>query len=319
MGTNEQDRFAAELTHQLKTPLSVLQTSATNFRRNLRTLLEDLTSLTASSGSSSVMGFVSQALSREPQEPMTGMVLPDRVELVVQRLRDAGVDGDLNAAASSLVREGWDTYLDAIAPHLCHEPALVLEILEAAARLRNNLHAIESSAERIGRLSVALRALSGPAPAELVDVRAGLEETVTMLRPVLAGRVRIELDVADLPAVTGSADLVAEIWSNLIMNAAQAMGDGGVLRIEASPSPGAGEVTVRFIDDGAGIPAEVQEKMFEPFFTTRASEGGSGLGLALVQRIVGRLGGRIDVSSEPGRTCFELTLPAVAAAAAQEE
>jgi signal transduction histidine kinase len=66
---------------------------------------------------------------------------------------------------------------------------------------------------------------------------------------------------------------------------------------------------VRVVDDGPGIPPEVRDRIFDPFFTTKAIGEGTGLGLDIVQRLVRRHGGEIEVQSQPGRTEFRVTLP----------
>jgi signal transduction histidine kinase len=94
--------------------------------------------------------------------------------------------------------------------------------------------------------------------------------------------------------------------SNLVRNAIQAMPDGGSLQIVIAPVNDRVELTVQ--DSGVGIPPANLARVFEPFFTTRS--GGSGLGLALVKSTTDRLGGQIDLESEPGRgTRARVSLP----------
>ena len=98
------------------------------------------------------------------------------------------------------------------------------------------------------------------------------------------------------------------MWTNLADNAIDAMSEQGVLRIEAERD--GGMAVVRVIDNGAGIPAEIQSRIFEAFFTTKPVGEGTGLGLDIVHRIVAQQhGGRIDVESQPGRTVFTVRLP----------
>ncbi len=115
---------------------------------------------------------------------------------------------------------------------------------------------------------------------------------------------------------------LAQVVSNLVMNSlhhaftsAADNGDnaGGAITITVQ-AHGPDEVTLRYQDDGAGIPREHLGLIFEPFFTTRRGAGGTGLGLAIVHNIVNRvLGGSIAVTSEPGAgTVFVLTLPRAA-------
>ena len=104
-----------------------------------------------------------------------------------------------------------------------------------------------------------------------------------------------------------------QVLTNLFLNAVKHGFDGvpeGTIHIEARPV-GVGQVEINFYDDGKGMTEEVQRRAFDPFFTTRRSEGGTGLGLHIVYNLVTRrLGGRIMLSSAPWRgTTFRITLP----------
>ncbi|ACH39252.1 sensor histidine kinase, HAMP domain-containing [Citrifermentans bemidjiense Bem] len=138
-----------------------------------------------------------------------------------------------------------------------------------------------------------------------------LDDIVTQIRhqvPMDAISVQWEYDM-NLGAVTGDTDQLRQVFSNIILNAVQAMlPEGGTLRLTTRPhGPGNGcEVEIR--DTGKGIPAEHLEKIFTPFFTTRDS--GTGLGLSVSYGIVRDHGGDIQVSSTPGAgTCFKIVLP----------
>jgi signal transduction histidine kinase len=134
------------------------------------------------------------------------------------------------------------------------------------------------------------------------------------------GKVAVELTLpADLPAIQADPHQLRQIFTNLLINAYEALNGRGTVRIVASTLPeedlpGGSEsmsgptVQVEVIDDGPGIPPEVVDKIFSPFFTTKPQ--GSGLGLAIVRKIVDAHDGRIDVSVRPGAgTEFRVTLP----------
>jgi signal transduction histidine kinase len=98
-----------------------------------------------------------------------------------------------------------------------------------------------------------------------------------------------------------------QVWQNLIDNALDAVPESGHVTVTASR--GDQSVIVQVVDDGPGIPPEVRDRIFDPFFTTKAIGEGTGLGLDIVQRLVRRHGGEIEVQSQPGRTEFRVTLP----------
>jgi signal transduction histidine kinase len=98
------------------------------------------------------------------------------------------------------------------------------------------------------------------------------------------------------------------VWTNLLDNAIDATPEGGRIRIEAEKDDGA--VSVRIIDNGGGIPEEIRDRIFEPFYTTKPVGEGTGLGLDIVQRIVTQQhAGSISVDSKPGETTFTVILP----------
>ena len=98
-----------------------------------------------------------------------------------------------------------------------------------------------------------------------------------------------------------------QVWTNLIDNAIDALDGRGRLAIRTQSRER--EVAVVICDDGPGIPPDVRDRIFEPFFTTKPPGSGTGLGLHITHDIVARHGGRIEVRSRPGETCFEVILP----------
>jgi two-component system, NtrC family, sensor histidine kinase HydH len=142
-------------------------------------------------------------------------------------------------------------------------------------------------------------------PADLAEV---VDEMVDFFGP-MARSSGIELKhylPADLPRLALDRELFKQALLNLMLNAQQAMPDGGTLTIQAEARPD--EVCLSLIDTGQGMAAEVLAQVFRPFFSTKA--GGSGLGLATTRKIIQAHGGRIEVQSEVGRgTKFTIHLP----------
>ncbi|MFZ1058470.1 MAG: ATP-binding protein, partial [Candidatus Rokuibacteriota bacterium] len=102
---------------------------------------------------------------------------------------------------------------------------------------------------------------------------------------------------ADLPSISVDPEQVGQILANFVLNAAQAMPEGGTLTIETARENGGARVTIS--DTGVGIPPENLEKIFQPLFTTKAK--GIGLGLAVAKGLAEANGGTISVASAPGR------------------
>jgi len=323
MAGSHTDQFAAALAHQIKSPSAALQAAAVNLRRNLCGLLEDLASLGREAGPAGrepmtrTSRFVSRVVFDPAPAPLTGLLPEDRIDAIARRLDAAGVSGDLREAAACLARGGWDTYMEEIAPLLRHDRALVLDILAHTARLRSNLGSIESALERIRGLGSALRLMSRPTQASMIEIAPGLEATIALFRESLPEGVRLVSRIEPMPRTMGRADLLNEVWTNLIANAVQSVGDSGTIRVEGSRAARDGCASICVVDDGPGIPADALPRVFEPFFTTRSAEGGTGLGLALARQIVETFGGALTVDSRAGRTCFTVLLPAASAVQAE--
>ena len=143
-----------------------------------------------------------------------------------------------------------------------------------------------------------------------MDLNATVERVLALARKKLAhSDVEVDLQLApDLPPVNGMPDQIAQVFLNLIVNAAEAMSDGGRLCIESRASNG--HVEMVFADTGPGIAPEDLTHIFEPFYTTKDS--GTGLGLAVSYSIVESHQGTLSVDSVPGHgATFTVRLPAV--------
>jgi signal transduction histidine kinase len=112
-----------------------------------------------------------------------------------------------------------------------------------------------------------------------------------------------------LPPVESYGTELTQVWTNLLDNAADAVAPsgGGTIRVRTRRD-GEG-VAVEIADSGPGIPEDVRGRIFDPFFTTKGAGKGTGLGLEIVQRIVTRHRGTIEVASRPGETRFTVRLP----------
>jgi len=148
-----------------------------------------------------------------------------------------------------------------------------------------------------------------------VDVNQIVHDAVAIVRPRWEEKIArdnrpldLRLDLGSIETINGRPAALTELMTNLILNALDAMPDGGTLTITTRGEPRQ-QITLTVADTGIGMPEPVRRRIFEPFFSTKG-EGGSGLGLSMVYSIVRRHGGEIRVESEPGRgATFTLTFP----------
>jgi signal transduction histidine kinase len=132
------------------------------------------------------------------------------------------------------------------------------------------------------------------------------------VRTATSGQSRVRVEWAlepNVPPVPVDERMMRQAFLNLALNAVQAMPQGGTLRVAARRDPEHPGAIVEFSDTGPGIPPELRESLFKPFFTTKAT--GTGLGLAIVQRTLDAHSGRITIESPlgGGGTTFRLVLP----------
>jgi signal transduction histidine kinase len=226
-----------------------------------------------------------------------------------------GIAGSADAA-SALVEAGWT------AAALRDQPADVIPWLAADASVRQLLGELQIALTRISDIVGAVKGYTylDQAPVGRVDVRIGLEQTLVILRHRLRD-VEVRTEIADdLPPIEAYGSELNQVWTNLIDNAVDAMDGRGTLTIAAAPeatADGAG-VRVTIADSGSGIPSEIRDRLFEPFYTTKEPGKGTGLGLHISYGVVARHGGRIEIDSEPGNTRFTVTLPPTLPRAADE-
>ena len=237
-------------------------------------------------------------------------------------------NAEIVAAQGRIVQQTRMAAIGEIAAAVAHEARNPLgAISNCVQMLRTNstlsgedaelLKIVHTETQRLNEIVSDFLAFGRPKPPQFqpVEIHELVETTLTLLRrddrwPATIGVVA-KFDPT-LPLLRADRDHLRQVLWNLCLNAAQAMGETGELRVETSRRGDVADILVQ--DTGPGITSSLLPRIFEPFFTTRA--GGTGLGLAIVRRIVEEHGGQIRVESEPGvGTCFVITLPIDRAAA----
>jgi signal transduction histidine kinase len=185
------------------------------------------------------------------------------------------------------------------------EPAL--QWIIARGNLKNLTFEIEQSTKQIYRLVDAVKKfthMDSLAELELVDVGSGISNVIQVLTSkVKSKKADLKLKIEkDLPKVQANGAKLEQVWFNIIDNALDAINEFGKIQIYAQCETHF--LSVRIIDDGPGIPSEIIDKIFDPFYTTKSPGQGTGLGLDLSRRLVRANNGDIFVRSKPGETEF---------------
>lgn len=305
-------QLVASIAHELNTPLGAASMGAQTLGGILSGLPEHLDRLALLEP-----GPRSRTLSviLGEHEPRRSHSRAERSALAGRlgaRLRERGVR-DWAGAADLLVEAGWEDreLPEGLEGEELAELALALYELSGLAR---SAGVISAAATQAVRVIDALRTYARQdAPQALlpVDVIANVEQVLTLFSSKIKLGIEVTRNWARVPFVLGSAEKLAQVWTNLVSNALQAMDYRGRLGVASALQDGM--VVVSIVDSGPGIPKQVREHIFTPFFTTKPPGEGTGLGLEISRRIVEDLGGRIEFESEPGRTEFRVSLPAMGA------
>ncbi len=206
------------------------------------------------------------------------------------------------------------------AAHEINNPLLgissYLELLRDETADAAKKQEIEVVLENVYRISETIRGLlsfARPTPPQFtkVNINRLLEDTLSFLshQPIFRS-IRIEKVLpAGLAQITADLNQIRQVLTNMFINAAQSMPQGGELRAETSKVKFQDRILIQISDTGIGIPAENLKKIFDPFFTTKKSQG-TGLGLSISLSYIKTHGGEISVLSEVGKgTTFSILLP----------
>ncbi len=199
------------------------------------------------------------------------------------------------------------TYAKLLKKRASKEPSVNTENVEM-------LDLIESESRRCGEIVRNLMNFGRPSSLnyEPADLNSVVDRCVRLVQHQLdLKNIELQINLAkDLASVRCDPGQIEQVLLALVMNAIDALPNGGTLTLATHKAPTGTDVQVQVQDDGVGMPREVLKNMFEPFFTTKERGRGLGLGLAISRQIVERHQGRIEVKSEPGRgTLFTITLP----------
>jgi signal transduction histidine kinase len=304
-------QLIAGVAHEINTPIGAISAAATNISKALPETLKNYPKLLSILGPHADLFFqlVERTLS------FTGS-LTSREERQYRRqltelLEQHGVP-NANSIAQSLVKIGVFDNVEPFLPLLKHPEAnFIIEMAGNIGKLRLNTDNIELAVSKTQKIVFALKAYSRKGVEEKPEYMQ-IPETIDTVLIIYHNQLKYGIEVTkdyepDLPAILGLPDQISQVWTNIISNAIQAMQGKGSLHIRVWRE--GDDIIASFTDSGPGIPKEIQDKIFEAFFTTKPAGEGTGLGLDISRKIVEKHGGKIYFESEPGKTTFYVRLP----------
>jgi signal transduction histidine kinase len=308
-------KLSAGLAHELGNPASAIERSVCLLTDRLEDCEAAMHELQAAKLSDSQLAatdaFRAVCFARRNGPPRSAMEQVDREEAISDWLSKKG----LSVLSAPMLAETEVTFdaLNALAAEVSGSVLnAVIRSTASRAAIRNLTSEVQGSSSRISTLVMAIKGfthMDQAMVADRVNPGAGLNDAVTVLNAkALEKSVTVEVELEpDLPQISGFAGELNQIWGILLDNALDAVAEGGHVKVIARHEMQ--RLVVHIIDNGSGIPVEIQSHIFDPFFTTKPMGFGTGLGLDIARRLIRHNDGAIEFESKPGRTAFRVSLP----------
>lgn len=310
-------QLIASIAHELNTPLGAIGASISNISRFLEQSFQQLPQLFRQLSPEQLDDFFTLLeIARQAEEPLSFRQERQLKRTLQQTLQEQGIER-AETLAQTLSQMGIDLPREKeteLAPlmRLLQAPnnTFILETAYNLSALQNNSQNTKLAVERASKIVLALKNyVRQDLTGRMVkaSVTEGIDTVLTIYRDRLKRGIEVTKNYQNVPSIPCYPEELTQVWSNLISNAIGAMNEQGYLEIAVFER--GDHVVVEITDSGCGIPGEIQDKIFTPFFTTKPVGEGSGLGLDIVRKIVEKHQGKIEFTSQPGNTKFSVSLP----------
>jgi len=305
-------QLVAGIAHEVNTPLGAIRSSAETLTNNLKQTLAQFPKLF-------------EVLTMAQQKTFFDLLehsLQNKIILTVKEKRAAKktLTAELKQCGIANPRAFTDTFISLGIYAVVEQylPLLqdvnsefVFEIAYKLSTLTRSTENITTAVERASKVIFALKTFARydqSGEKTTASLQDGLETVLTLYHNQIKQGIELIKEYTDLPPIICYPDELNQVWTNILHNALQAMDYKGTLIVTISQQDNYAVVAIT--DSGQGIPSEIKEQIFTPFFTTKAAGEGSGLGLDIVKKIVDKHDGKIEVNSEIGKgTTFSIWLP----------
>jgi len=307
-------QLVASIAHEINTPLGAIQASAGNATKYYTAYANSLDMLFHTSQQNDQALFLWLLHNARPMESLTTREERVAKRKAIQVLDEHNIQRSADIA-EMLIDMGLSHEVEQLLPFIQGDN--YVDVIQSAHQLTGIMRSNQTIYSATARASKIVFALKNFARQDQFgekqesDINEGINTVLVLYSGLLKQGCEVVKEFDDLPLIPCHADELNQVWTNLIHNALQAMDYKGTLTLRSrlDPAGTCPQIVVQIEDSGHGIPADLQHRVWESFFTTKESGEGSGLGLGICKRIIEKHSGRLFFESEPGRTVFTVVLP----------
>lgn len=304
-------QLIAGVAHEINTPLGAIRSSVGNIKSSLNVILTDYPQFMNKMSDNLRNDFITLCEdSLRNQFMLTSKEERINKKNITILLEKQGIENAYSFAdtlVDMLICDGVEKYFDILQTQ---DAEAIIHMAYKLTGLQRSTDNIEFAASRASKVVFALKNFSRIGQTDekiLSDVTEGIETVYTLYYNQIKQGIEVSKNFEDVPPILCYPDELNQVWTNIIHNAIYAMDLNGRLDIHVYQQDD--DVVVSITDSGKGIPPEMINEIFNPFFSTKPVGEGTGIGLDIVKRIVEKHNGRIDVESKPGKTTFRIFLP----------
>ncbi|WCL48754.1 ATP-binding protein [Leptospira sp. GIMC2001] len=312
--------MVAGIAHEINTPAGVINAASDNLEGNVLFTFLHVDDLFESLQNKDIRKSFRKLLVKLLRDQPTTKIDPRNKLKLKREIKDSLKKFNLDEKDSS---EASNFLIDNSIPELMEDLAILFQlnsrnlynILKNGVSAARNIKNIKYSIQNIVRIVKALKYYSHLDQSSYgeTDLTDGIENTLIILHSQIKQGIEIERDYHNIPKVYCNIDELNQVWTNLINNSMHALkkitNPKITISIQSVDLAGNPYAVVSIQDNGSGIPKEIVDRIWDPFFTTKDQGEGSGLGLGIVKGIIEKHKGTIKVESEPGNTKFLVYLP----------
>lgn len=308
-------QLVAGIAHEVNTPLGVIRAAAGNAEKALEAALAELPQLPRHLDAPARTAFYSMVIgtahSRRDMDNAERRALKRSLGAQIEALIGPQKGDEARRLADMLLDIGVYELAPWIKEVLGHpQRDWLLTLAYDLTRLHANTAIIGAAVDRATQVVSTLKnyaRVDSKQDMLPTDLRESVGSVLALYRSQFSHGIEVHCEFAEVPLLRCLPDALLQVWTNLIHNALQAMGGQGVLTLVIRQTDT--HIVVSVGDSGPGVPTELRERIFEPFFSTKPRGEGTGLGLHICQEIVARHGGEIRLESGPGGARFSVLLP----------